>query len=91
MSPTPPGGGGGVVGGDRAEGGRREQQVVQELWFIVVMAAIALLLLAIVLGVMLHRVRNLVLLLLSSFGTKDENPSYYSRNKTFLHVPPGLK
>lgn len=66
-SPTPPGGGGGVVGGDRAEGDLRERQVVQELWFIVVMASIALLLLAILLGVMLHRVKSPFLF--SSFST----------------------
>lgn len=53
--PTPPEGGGG--GGERAEGGQGEWPVVRELWFIVVMTAIALLLLAVVLGVVLHKVR----------------------------------
>lgn len=56
QSPTPPGGEGGV--GERAEGGHGGQLVVQELWFIVVMTGIALLLLAIVIGVMLHKVRG---------------------------------
>lgn len=60
QSPTPPGGGGGGGGGERAEGGQGDQPVVRELWFIVVMAGIALLLLAIVLGVMLHKVRDSV-------------------------------
>lgn len=54
--------GGGAEGGERAEGGQGNGHVVQELWFIVVMAAIALLLLAIVLGVLLHKVRDLTVL-----------------------------
>ena len=54
---TPPGGGGGG-GGERAEGGQGGQPVVRELWFIVVMTGIALLLLAVILGVMLHKVRD---------------------------------
>lgn len=56
-SPSPPGGGG-AVGGERAEGGQGDRTVFRELWFIVVMAGVALLLLAIVLGVMLHKVRH---------------------------------
>lgn len=50
---TPPAG-----GGERPEGGQGGQPLIRELWFIVVMAAVALLLLAIVLGVTLHKVRD---------------------------------
>lgn len=45
------------MGGEQAEEGQGDQPAFQELWFIVVMAGIALLLLAVVLGVVLHKVR----------------------------------
>lgn len=73
-SPAPPGAGGGVGGvGERAEGGQGGQLVVRELWFIVVMTGVALLLLAIILSVMLHKVRDshFVLYSMSRRGRAD--------------------
>lgn len=68
---TTPGGGGGV---DQTEGGQGDGRLVQELWFIVVLAGIALLLLAVVLGVVLHKVRE-----------KCSNTIKNNNNKTICH------
>ena len=57
LSPAPPGGAEGL--GERAEAGLGGRLLVRELWFVAVMTAVALLLLAVILGVVLYKVRDL--------------------------------
>ncbi len=83
-SPTPPGGGGGGGGGERAEEGVGGQPVVRELWFIVVMTGIALLLLAIVLGVVLHKVRDVYFVLYKMDDSKGRFDPSITDPQTFL-------
>lgn len=70
---TPPGGGVGGSG-ERAEGDRGDQPLIQELWFIVLMAGIALLLLAFVLGLLLHKVRDITWLFYVTYVRMSSQP-----------------